>query len=185
VKRKGPWPEFTAQVPQFQSITQATSGTRRGCPGPAPDRAMNAEGRMENADPPSLRYGTASGHRFWARAKPPKATSMRHQCDIKATSMRVESQAVGTPKPPQCDPQATTRHGKRRRTTEGGGQRTEDRRQRSEGGGGVHPLQYRYGGRECRMQNAISWLLRVHDGRLARRLVEWRCWTFTAWLETA
>ena len=28
---------------------------------------------------------------------------MRHQCDIKATSMRVASQAVGTLKPPPCD----------------------------------------------------------------------------------
>ena len=32
---------------------------------------------------------------------------MRHQCDIKATPMRVASQAVATPKPPQCDPKAT------------------------------------------------------------------------------
>jgi len=31
----------------------------------------------------------------------PKATPKPHQCDIKATSMRVDSQAIGTPKPPQ------------------------------------------------------------------------------------
>ena len=37
----------------------------------------------------------------------PKATPMRHQCDIKATSMRVASQAVATPKPPSCDLKAT------------------------------------------------------------------------------
>ena len=32
---------------------------------------------------------------------------MRHQCDIKATSKRVASQAVATPKPLSCDLQAT------------------------------------------------------------------------------
>ena len=37
----------------------------------------------------------------------PRATSMRHQCDIKATPMRVDSQAVATPKPPSCDLKAT------------------------------------------------------------------------------
>jgi hypothetical protein len=55
-------------------------------------------------------------------ALPGKATS----CDIKATSMRVGSQAVGTPKPPQCDPQATLRLQQSankawRRTTDDGG----------------------------------------------------------------
>jgi hypothetical protein len=43
----------------------------------------NAEGRTQNAEV--------------------KATPMRHQCDIKATSMRVASQAVATLKPPPCD----------------------------------------------------------------------------------
>jgi hypothetical protein len=32
-----------------------------------------------------------------------------HQCDIKATSKRVDSQAIGTPKPPQSHPKATPR----------------------------------------------------------------------------
>ena len=46
-----------------------------------------------------------------------QATPKPHQCDIKATSKRVDSQGVGTPKPPQshpntlrppqCDPKAT------------------------------------------------------------------------------
>ena len=47
-------------------------------------------------------------HAFWQpKTKPLKATLKPHQCDIKATPMRVDSQAVGTPKPPQCDPKAT------------------------------------------------------------------------------
>ena len=41
------------------------------------------------------------------RAKPPKATLRPHQCDIKATSMHVDSQVVGTSKPPQSHPKAT------------------------------------------------------------------------------
>ena len=36
----------------------------------------------------------------------PKATSMRHPCDLKATFMRVASQAVGTHKPPSSHPHA-------------------------------------------------------------------------------
>jgi hypothetical protein len=36
-----------------------------------------------------------------------QATLKPHQCDIKATSMRVDSQAVATPRPPQCDLKAT------------------------------------------------------------------------------
>jgi len=36
-----------------------------------------------------------------------KATLKPSQCDIKATPMRVGSQAVGTPKPPQGHPKAT------------------------------------------------------------------------------
>ena len=38
---------------------------------------------------------------------PPKATLMRHQCDIKATSMRVASQAVATSMRPPSHPKAT------------------------------------------------------------------------------
>jgi hypothetical protein len=38
----------------------------------------------QKADPPLLRFGAASGHRFWARSKPPKATSMRPQSHPKA-----------------------------------------------------------------------------------------------------
>ena len=56
----------------------------------------------------------------WHRPKPGKATSMRHQCDIKAPSKPVDSQAVATlmrpqshphatPKPPSCDPNATSK----------------------------------------------------------------------------
>ena len=41
------------------------------------------------------------------RAKTPKATPMRHQCDIKATSKPVGSQLIGTPEPPPCDSKAT------------------------------------------------------------------------------
>jgi hypothetical protein len=36
-----------------------------------------------------------------------QATPKPHQCDIKATSKRVDSQLLATPKPPQCDPNAT------------------------------------------------------------------------------
>jgi hypothetical protein len=43
-----------------------------------------------------------STERPWWGRKP-------HQCDIKATSKRVDSQPIGTPKPPQCDPNATPR----------------------------------------------------------------------------
>jgi hypothetical protein len=52
----------------------------------------------------------------------PKATLKPHQCDIKATPKRVDSQLIGTPEPPQCDsdatpmrpqcdPKATSKHG--------------------------------------------------------------------------
>jgi hypothetical protein len=52
------------------------------------------------------------------RARPGKATPKPHQCDIRATPKRVDSQPIGTPKPPQgsakailkppqCDPNAT------------------------------------------------------------------------------
>ena len=37
---------------------------------------------------------------------------MRLQCDIKATTKRVDSQLIGTPKPPQSHPNATSRPGK-------------------------------------------------------------------------
>jgi hypothetical protein len=43
------------------------------------------------------------------REKPPKATLKRHQCDLKATPMRIDSQLIATPKPPQCDHKAPTR----------------------------------------------------------------------------
>jgi hypothetical protein len=43
--------------------------------------------------------------------KAPKATPKPHQCDIKATSKRVDSQAIGTPLRPQCDPKATPKPG--------------------------------------------------------------------------
>ena len=38
------------QLLRVQYFTQATSDTRRACTGPAPDRPMNAEGRMQNAE---------------------------------------------------------------------------------------------------------------------------------------
>ena len=59
--------------------------------GPISRPQANAECRMQNAERPDEA----------------KATPMRHQCDIQATSMRVASQAVATSKPPSCDPQAT------------------------------------------------------------------------------
>ena len=37
---------------------------------------------------------------------PGKATPMRHQCDIKATPKRVDSQPIGTPLRPQSHPKA-------------------------------------------------------------------------------
>ena len=43
-----------------------------------------------------------------SNAAAPQATPKPHQCDIKATPMRVDSQAVATSKPPQCDPKATS-----------------------------------------------------------------------------
>ena len=51
------------------------------------------------------------------RTRRPEAPSMRHPCDIKATSKRVDSQAVGTqppptPKPPSCDPKASRSEGR-------------------------------------------------------------------------
>ena len=39
----------------------------------------------------------------------PQATLKPHQCDIKATSKRVDSQVIGTPKPPQGYLKATLR----------------------------------------------------------------------------
>src|ERR1019366_9775034 len=36
-----------------------------------------------------------------------QATPNPHQCDIKATSKRVDSQPIGTPEPPQGHPNAT------------------------------------------------------------------------------
>src|ERR1019366_7589287 len=38
-----------------------------------------------------------------------QASPKPHQCDIKATSKRVASQAVATPKPPQSHPKATSK----------------------------------------------------------------------------
>src|SRR5450759_1615480 len=38
-----------------------------------------------------------------------------HQCDIKATSKRVDSQPIGTPEPPQGHPKATPRRQQRHR----------------------------------------------------------------------
>ena len=66
---------------------------------------------MKNADPPSLRYGAASGHRFWARAKPPKATLKPPASHLQATCKPSGSQRIATPKLHPSSTQATLRPG--------------------------------------------------------------------------
>jgi hypothetical protein len=73
-----------------------------------------AEGRKEAEHPTSnIEHPTStaakptpskSRKQKWARER-----LMRHQCDIKATSKRVDSQPIGTPLRPQSHPKATTR----------------------------------------------------------------------------
>ena len=76
----------------------------------------NAEGRRQNEERP----GEATSGRMQkeeCRMKGPhsrksgkqkvESRSKPHTCDIKATSKRVDSQAVATPKPPPCDLKAT------------------------------------------------------------------------------
>src|ERR1035437_7819250 len=69
------------------------------------------------SEPPRLQtlspFGTLrgfSGQRLRSgkmSEKSANATSMRHQCDIKVTPKRVDSQAIGTPLRPQSYPKAT------------------------------------------------------------------------------
>ena len=84
----GPWWYHTATiVPRvrnlpFSALRLLIQLTRK------PPRQGSAEVRMQNVE--------------FRQAAP-----MRHQSDIKATSKRVASQAVATPKPPPCDLKAT------------------------------------------------------------------------------
>ena len=54
---------------------------------------------------PSIEHPASS----FEHQAPPKATLKPLQCDIKATPMRVDSQAVATPKPPQGSHKAPTK----------------------------------------------------------------------------
>ena len=118
----------------------------------APGRTKE-EGGMKNAESrgrlcPAMRENHAL----------PRAIPKPHQCDIKATSKRVDSQAdcdpKATPKPPQCDPKATlrrpqgshkapTKPGDGPRTTDHGPPESEGRRQ-SAHRSTVHPPQSCY-----------------------------------------
>ncbi len=64
---------------------------------------QNGLSYAESNIPPCLTaLPSAEPQRGVVRRKP-------HQCDIRATPKRVGSQAIGTPKPPQCDPKAPSK----------------------------------------------------------------------------
>jgi hypothetical protein len=67
---------------------------------------------------PSFRHSTSEGSRrdYWS-----KATSMRHQSHPKAPSKRVNSQLIGTLKPPQCVPNAPPKPPQSQRNARGRG----------------------------------------------------------------
>jgi hypothetical protein len=91
--------------------SRCTKQSARSVPPPAlsPEERGNPGGRGGDGSPSEK----PTAHQ-WGRAVPAptpcfarRSAPMRHQCDIKATSKRVASQAVATPKPPSCDPKAT------------------------------------------------------------------------------